>query len=251
MNYQNIPRSDKIVKRAFVPKLDALLYFDYKNIEPRLLAFYLHAIGDPGLAHSISSGEDVYVSLARSALGITGRNLTDDERQVGKTIFLAMCYGGGAPTLMRNLGIEYQEARDILDTFHENLPGVNALKVSLEATMQERGYIKTLYGRHLRPLEDRKAINALIQGCAADVMKAALIRIYTGMGGMQSHMVSVVHDEVQIDADASEIEALMERVPAWMIEPQVDPIVPILVDREISYTTWADKVPYDERRAVA
>lgn len=251
MNYQNIPRSDKIVKRAFVPKLDALLYFDYKSIEPRLLAYYLHMLGDPGLAQSICSGEDVYVSLARSALGIAGRPLSDEERQVGKTIYLAMCYGGGAPTLMRNLGIEYPEARDILDTFHENMPGIKTLQFTLATRLQERGYIETLYKRQLRPLEDRKAINALIQGSAADVMKAALVRLHREMADMTSHMVSVVHDEVQIDAIESEIPVLVERVPEWMREQQVNPIVPILVDCEISYTNWAEKAPYEERRAVA
>jgi DNA polymerase-1 len=242
MNYQNIPRSDKVVKQAFIPKLDALLLCDYKNIEPRLLAFYLDSIGDPGLVNAIKAGEDVYESLARSALGIQGE-ITDEQRQVGKTVYLAMCYGGGTPTLERNLGISYTQARQILDRFRMAMPSMGKLNQALAETLQRRGYITTLYGRHLHP-DPRKAINALVQGCAADVMKAALVRLDAALVEKESHMVSVIHDEVIFDCVEGELPWLAENVPVLMRDERVHSVVPIEVDVEVSRTTWAEKEKY-------
>lgn len=252
MNFQNIPRSDKTVKRGIVPKLDALLFFDYKNIEPRLLAYYLAMLGDKSLANVFERGEDIYVALARPALAIYDRDLTDEERQVGKVLYLSICYGGGAPTVMRQLNVSFPEARGILDSFHENMPGVRLLQRSIEVRLQERGYITTLFGRHLRPLEDRKALNALIQGCAADLMRSALVKVHRGLGeqACTSHMISVIHDEIILDAIDAEVPRLVELVPGWMRDERVHTVVPILVDCEISRTTWADKTEYREEVAV-
>lgn len=250
MNFQNIPRSDKTVKRGIVPKLDALLYFDYSQIELRLLAYYMAELGDDSMAKVIRAGEDLHRASAIGALKLAGEP-TDEERQVGKVLNFSIVYGGGAPTLMRQLGITYPEAREILDAYHERWPGIGMVQRSINGRVQERGYITTLYGRHLHPESEHKALNALVQGCAADVMKAALVRIHRGISSFLSHMVNVVHDEVQIDAVGSEILQLVNAVPEWMRDDRVHAVVPILVDCEMTTTNWADKRPYDERILVA
>jgi DNA polymerase I len=247
VNFQNIPRSDKVVKAAFVPKLDAFLFFDYKQIEPRLLAFYLHSIGDTKLADTLNQGVDTYTAIVR---GIYNKeDLTDEERQTGKILFLSLMYGGGIGTVMRQFGVSSGEAKRMVDSFHRAWPGVRLLQNHIERRIDERGYITTLYGRHLHPESPHKAINALIQGCAADIMRHALIRVGTELSDdpdVQAHMVSVIHDEIIIDAPREEVPWLVEDIPVWMDCEQVSKVVPIYVDVEVSTTTWADKIPYEK-----
>ena len=222
-----------------MPKLDAFLFFDYKQIEPRLLAFYLHTIGDTKLADTLNQGVDTYTAIVR---GIYNKEeLTDEERQTGKVLFLSLMYGGGIGTVMRQFGVSAAEAKRRVEQFHRAWPGVRLLQSAIERRLSERGYITTLYGRHLHPESPHKAINALIQGCAADIMRAALIEVASGLAPFRSHMVSVVHDEIIIDAAQDEIPELVEFVPQWMDCKRVSEIVPINVDVEISPTTWADK----------
>lgn len=274
MNFQNIPRSDKVVKTAFVPKLDAFLFFDYKQIEPRLLAWYLHSIGDTKLADTLNQGVDTYTAIVR---GIYRKDdITDEERQTGKTLFLSLMYGGGIGTVMRQFDVSAAEAKRMVEQFHKAWPGVRLLQAAIERRIEQRGYITTLFGRHLHPESPHKAINALIQGCAADIMRHALIRVHymlnegqiVGLAHGQhgdpngesycktirqpykSHMVSVIHDEIIIDAYRHEIRQLTESVPRWMDESRVSKIVPIYVDVEMSTTTWADKAPYREESLV-
>jgi len=104
MNVQNIPRSQKDVKRAFEPKLDAFLFFDYKAIEVRLLAYYLsRGINDNSLANEINNGADPHLVTAQGLYA--SERITDDQRQVGKTLNFSIIYGGGTPTIMRQLGL--------------------------------------------------------------------------------------------------------------------------------------------------
>jgi len=251
VNIQNIPRSDKVVKRAFRPKLDALLYFDYEQIELRLLAYYMASLGDPSMASAIWDGKDLHTESAMAALGLP--SVTDEQRQVGKTLNFSMVYGGGRPTLMKQLGISFEEAGQLLRKFHARWPGIQLVQnviseqIAARTTPDEPGYITTLWGRHLHPESDHKALNALVQGCAADLMRAALVKVHRHLDSnlMASHLVNQVHDELQIDAVASEIPYLVEVVPRLMDHPPVSEIVPIGTDCEISFSTWADKQAYD------
>lgn len=246
MNFQNIPRSDKVVKAAFIPKLDAFMFFDYKQIEPRLLAFYLHSIGDTTLTDVLNTGVDTYTAIVR---GIYRKeDLTDEERQTGKVLFLSLMYGGGIGTVMRQFGVAAPQAKRMVDEFHSAWPGVRLLAAAIEQRIARRGYITTLYGRHLHPESPHKAINALIQGCAADIMRHALIKVHNGLREdcLHAHMVSVIHDEIIIDAPMDELPILAEKVPQWMDCERVSKVVPIFVDIEWSTTTWADKQPYQE-----
>lgn len=249
MNIQNIPRKDKVVKQAFLPKLDALLCFDYKQIEPRLLAYFLAlTIGDTTLAERIMSGEDPYTVIVQTYYD--GRtDLTDEERQTGKRLFLSLMYGGGVSTVMVQFGVDYPTAKVMVDKFHKAWPGIRMLERSIMSVVNERGYLKTLAGRHLVPESEHKAINTLIQGSAAEIMRESLVKVHHYLEGnlMASHIVLSIHDEIDLDAALPEIPHLVEVIPPMMTDyPAINEIVPIEVDCEISFTTWADKDSYRE-----
>ena len=253
MNFQNIPRDDKVVKRAIVPKLGALSYFDYSQIEPRLTAYFASKIGHDEFAELIRGGVDSYTAVARL---ITGKDeVTPDERQQWKRVYLSLLYGGGVNTIQEQRpDLSRAGARKIIDTFHDNWPAVRALQDDVIRVAARRGYIKSLGGRrlHMEEFGEHKLLNKLIQGSAADVMKEALIRIHFGLreAGVDSHMVSVVHDEAQLDGPVREVPVLHELVPPLMqnVFPQVNEVVPILVEHEVTTTSWADKVDYEEWR---
>lgn len=247
MNIQNIPRSDKVVKRAFVPKLDAFLFFDYEQIELRLLAYYMASLGEPSMAQAIIDGKDLHTESAMAAL--RKELLTDEERQVGKTLNFSMVYGGGRPTLMRQLGVTFHDATGLLRNFHARWPGISLVQTAIEARLKERGYITTLWGRHLHPESEHKALNALVQGCAADLMRSALVKVHEHLDSnlMASHLVLTIHDELVLDAAEAEIPGLVEVVPTLMDYAPVSELVPIGADCEISRTTWAEKETYDGR----
>jgi DNA polymerase-1 len=246
VNVQNIPRTQKDVKRAFVPKLDAFLFFDYKAIEVRLLAYYLAAaIGDDSLATEINNGADPHANTAR---GLYNTNeVSDEQRQVGKTLNFSIIYGGGTPTIMRQLGVSFTEARRLLKAYHDTRPGIKRLNQNIGETLLARGYIQSLYGRHLHVQEEHKALNALIQGSAADLMRDSVVRVWERLlnGDFMSHMVNIVHDEIIIDADKEEINTLVTLIPSLMGNKTVEKFVNIDTDCEISYTNWAEKSTYE------
>jgi DNA polymerase I len=244
MNVQNIPRSQKDVKRAFQPKLDAFVFFDYKAIEVRLLAYYLAAaIQDRSLAQEINAGLDPH---AETAKGLYQQDKIDDEqRQVGKTLNFSIIYGGGTPTIMRQLGIDYKEAKRLLAAYHATRPGIKQLNEQISQTLDQRGYISNLYGRRLHIDEHHKALNALIQGSAADLMRDSVVKVSKFLDNhMASHIVNIVHDEIIIDADKNEISHLVTHIPLMMGNKTVERYVSIDTDCEISYTNWAEKEEY-------
>lgn len=243
MNVQNIPRSQKDVKRAFVPKLDAFFFFDYKAIEVRLLAYYLHrGINDASLANEIANGLDPHLVTAQ---GLYGRSdISDEERQVGKTLNFSIIYGGGTPTIMRQLGVEYKEARRLLKAYHETRPGISLLNESIAKTLGTRDYIQSLYGRRLHVTEPHKALNALIQGSAADLMRDAVVKVDKFLEPLSSHIVNIIHDEIMLDASQSDYTLLTENIPRLMDNSRVSEIVPVEVDCEWSTTNWAEKEEY-------
>ena len=245
MNVQNIPRTQKDVKRAFVPKLDAFLFFDYKAIEVRLLAYYLAAaIGDHSLATEINNGADPHKITAQGLYGLD--EVSEEQRQAGKTLNFSIIYGGGTPTIMRQLGVDYKEARRLLNAYHKTRPGIKTLNNKIAQTLAERKYIQSLYGRHLNVKEEHKALNALIQGSAADLMRDAVVRVYETLNDKHAtHIVNIVHDEIILDASVNEIPALVKTIPNLMGNKTVEEFVNIETDTEISWTNWADKEPYN------
>jgi DNA polymerase-1 len=245
VNVQNIPRSQKDVKRAFVPKLDAFLFFDYTAIEVRLLAYYLaRAIGDMSLSSEINNGADPHRITAQ---GLFQReDISDEDRQVGKTLNFSIIYGGGTPTIMRQLGVSYTEARDLLRAYHTTRPGIKLLNNTISETLAARGYIQSLYGRRLHVTEEHKALNALIQGSAADLMRNSVVNVDKYLNAnYATHIVNIVHDEIILDTDKNEIDELVTIIPNLMGNKLVEQFVNINVDCEISFTNWANKEEYE------
>jgi DNA polymerase-1 len=255
LNLQTLPRTELVIKRAFVPKLDAFLSADYSNIELRLLAFYLDSIGYPEMVEVFKAGADLHEETARSLFGVS--EVSKEQRHVAKTLNFSIVYGGGVPTLVRQgVAEDGKQAMEMLRAYHGKWPGIGweskrapakngTLVAAIKETLEKRGWITTLYGRHLKPKETHKALNALVQGCAADLAKQALVNIHHGLkaGGYQSHLVNFIHDEVVLDAAADELDALSELVPDWMVDERVDAVVPIRPECDVSWTTLADKEP--------
>lgn len=248
-----------MVKRAFVPKLGMLHFFDYSQIEPRLAAYFAAKIGYPELAEALRGGEDVYTSIARLATGKT--DITPEERQVWKRVFLAILYGAGVRRVRETwveetkTQISEAQAKKIYQQFHANWPAVRDLQDSVIHTAQTRGYIRALDGRHLHPEEhgEHKLLNKLIQGSAAGIMKKAVINVHRHLQSdpdMQTHAVSVVHDELILDGPPHEAAWVHKDVPRIMAEAAPEDVlqtVPILVDHEVSTTNWAEKEAYADQ----
>lgn len=251
-----MPRSEKLIKGAFRPKLDYLLFADYSQIEYRLLAYYLAAhLDDHTMANNFKAGIDPHSATARIMLGLPDdAELTDDQRQVGKVGNFSIIYMGGVPTLVRQLGCGEAEAGALLKKLRAGMPGARDLLDALITTYHERGYVMSIAGRHLTPdpgVIERKGqrraesalLNYLIQGSAAELIRHALIKVHRFLAdqSLRSHVVNVVHDEMQIDGVERELSALLDAIPVCMGDETVEAFVPIVVDIEISRTSWADK----------
>jgi DNA polymerase-1 len=224
--------------------LDAFLFFDYKAIEVRLLAYYLAAaINDHSLANEINDGSDPHAVTARGLYNTD--SITDEQRQVGKTLNFSIIYGGGARTIMSQLDVKYTEARRLLKAYHTTRPGIALLNDNIAATLEHKKYIKSLYGRRLHITENHKALNALIQGSAADLMRDSVVRVTRLLDAKYAtHIVNIVHDEIILDATTSEISTLVNTIPTLMGNKTVERFVSIETDCEISTTNWADKEAY-------
>jgi len=262
VNFQNIPRDDKVVKRAFVPRDGNVLhFFDYKQIEPRLLAYFAAKKGDPALAQRIRDGYDPYTAILTS---IYGENITEAQRQEGKILFLSLMYGGGVKTVMLQFGVSAAEAKKMIRNFHASLPVVRRLQDGVVATAAARGYIRTPWGRHLHLEEygEHKLLNKLIQGSAAHLMKRAMLAVDDALQGAVTEWagggimgLSVVHDELILEGPHSEAKRMHDTIPFLMTDvalgdTDIGSVVPILVDHEVASTSMADKRSYEDYRAI-
>lgn len=249
MNFQNVPRSLKEVKAGFVPKQDAFMFFDYSNIELRILAYYLATtLDDWSMADEFIKGQDLHLNTAIGIFNVPYAQITEELRQKAKILNFSVVYGGGVPTLIRQ-GIvsDYESGKKLLKNFHSTRPGIKILRERIIQRIDEVGYILTPWGSRLHPLEDHKALNVLIQGCAADLMRHGIRSVcnHVRLNSLASHIVNVVHDEIMMDCVRGEILRLHENVPKLMVYEQLNDIVPIKTSVEISHTNWADKFDYD------
>ena len=226
-NLHNIPvRSDegRVFRTAFVPSPDTeLLVADYNQIELRCIA---HLAADPGLIEAFTSGQDIHNATASRVFDVAADDVTLDQRSKAKMVSYGLAYGMEAYGLGQRLGIPTEEASVILDAYFEAFPNVKAY---MDATVQEarkNGYTETLFGRRrpipellnsnwrIRQAGERQAMNAGIQGLAADIFKVALVRIDAALeeAGHRSELVLQVHDEVIVEVPADERDAVGELV---------------------------------------
>jgi DNA polymerase I len=240
--------------------------FDYSQIEPRIFGYFTaKALKDDTVATWYREGRDVYREIAAAVYGKPAEEITDDERQNGKIWFLMSLYGAGPKKVSEAVGMSYSEAKKFYLQFHEGLPQIKRLSNpkpkseramkhwtpgALERVYAKRGYLKTPLGMHLHAEQfgEFKLLNKLIQGTAAGVQKVAMIRVddWIFSSGIESRMVSQVHDSLIFDGPVHEVPLLHEHVPQLMREDWLTEVIPVEVDHEVSTTTWADKIPYDE-----
>lgn len=248
MNLQNIPRSLKEVKAGFIPKLDNFLFFDYSNIELRILGYYLATtLGDYSVADEFTNGEDLHRNTAIGIFNVPPNEITEEQRQRAKVLNFSIVYGGGIPTLIRQgIAKDYAEAKRIKSAFHATRPGISLLVKAIIKRYDEVGYIQTPWGSRLHPMDDHKALNVLIQGCAADLMRHGIreVSLYLRSNGLTSHIVNVVHDEIMLDVKRGELFRLCANVPDLMKYEKINDIIPIECSTEIAYDNWANKEAY-------
>ena len=222
-NLHNIPvRSEegRQFRRAFVPAAGCvLLIADYNQIELRCIA---HLASDPGLIHAFASGQDIHNATAARVFSVEPGGVTVDQRSKAKMVSYGLAYGMEAYGLGQRLGIATDEADVILKAYFQAFPNVRAYMDETVRQARERGYTETLFGRRrpipelsnsnfrIRQAGERQAMNAGIQGLAADIFKVALVRIDQALeqGGYASRLVLQVHDEVLVEVPEAEREAI-------------------------------------------
>ena len=252
-NLHNIPVRSEIgraFRRAFVPAPGyELLVADYNQIELRCIA---HLAEDPGLLEAFASGRDIHTATAARVFGVDPSEVTVDQRSKAKMVSYGLAYGMEAYGLAQRLGIPTEEAQGILDAYFEAFPAVRAYMERTVAEARERGYTETLFGRRrripelsspnyrIRQAGERQAMNAGIQGLAADIFKVALVRLDRALeaGGFGSRLILQVHDEVLVELVPSEREPVT-RIVLEAMTGAFDLRVPLEVNLAIG-PTWAD-----------
>ena len=227
-NLQNIPVRDDMgrrIRKAFVPSNEQhlLLSADYSQVELRLMA---HLSGDKSLIEAFQQGEDIHAATAAKLFHKEIAEVTSDERRKAKTANFGIIYGISAFGLAQRLDIPRKEAKELIDGYFESYPKVKEYMERAVADAREKGYVTTAFGRRrilrdidsrnavARGVAERNAINAPIQGSAADIMKLAMVEIYRRFRaeGIRSKMILQVHDEVIVDMLREEQEAVIRIV---------------------------------------
>ena len=244
-NLQNIPiRTERGMKirEAFVPSDPEgwIVSADYSQIELRLMA---HLSGDEHLVAGFAHGADVHRATAARIFHLNPEDVTAEQRRHAKVANFGIIYGISAFGLAQRMGIPRSEARAFIDEYFRSYPGVKAYMDRVIAQAREQGYVETLFGRKrflpdinsknptARGLAERNAINAPIQGGAADIIKLAMIAVYRRFEkeGLQSKMVLQVHDELVFDVVPQERDRVMEIVKQEM-EGVCTLAVPLIVE---------------------
>jgi DNA polymerase I len=243
-NLQNIPirtEDGRRIRRAFVaPPGRKLVACDYSQIELRIMA---HLSQDPGLLRAFASGADIHRATAAEVFGRPLEAVTANERRAAKAINFGLMYGMGAFGLARQLGIGRAEAQDYIALYFSRYPGVRDFMERTRAQAHERGYVETVFGRRLyleyinsrnaaqRAGAERAAINAPMQGTAADIIKRAMIDVDAWLAGHRARalMILQVHDELVFEVDEDFVPALVEEVKRRMAAA-AQLSVPLVVD---------------------
>lgn len=245
---QNIPkRKDKRIRRAFIPRDGStLLFFDYDQVEYRLFAHYCQ---DPFLIEAIKKGWDVHRATAAMIYGVEYEDVTEEQRDRGKTINFGLIYGLGKEALALALKLTIDQAAELKRLYFRKLPTADDFIRMVQKVCKQRGWIKNFYGRRrrLKPEEVYKAVNALIQGAAADLMKQAMVRVQALLDKYSDDIagiVCVVHDELIIEVRDEFVDELAPLIKEAMADVATFR-VPITCDCKRSAPNWGDKATFD------
>ena len=230
-NLQNIPirtPEGRRIRQAFVaPEGSVLLAADYSQIELRIMA---HLSGDEGLCEAFAQDEDVHRATAAEVFGVALGEVTPDQRRSAKAINFGLMYGMSAFGLGKQLGIPRGQAQEYVDLYFERYPRVKAFMDRTRAEAGDKGYVETVFGRRLylpdinasnsqrRQYAERSAINAPMQGTAADIIKRAMIRVHDWLAGdkVDARMIMQVHDELVFETAEGDAERVRQNVTEIM-----------------------------------
>ncbi|GAB2489921.1 DNA polymerase I [Comamonas humi] len=232
-NLQNIPvrtAEGRRVREAFVaPEGRVIASADYSQIELRIMA---HISGDENLLKAFRDGVDVHRATAAEVFGVAPDEVSSEQRRYAKVINFGLIYGMSSFGLARNLGIENKAAAAYIDKYFQRYPGVKAYMDETKAQAKERGYVETVFGRRLylpeinspngprRSAAERAAINAPMQGTAADLIKKAMVRVQQVLDAERPDvlMIMQVHDELVFELPASQEAWVRDTIPRLMAE---------------------------------
>mgnify|MGYP003665457044 FL=1 len=244
-NLQNIPvRSEegRRIREAFIAdEGKVLLSLDYSQIELRILA---HIADIPALKEAFEDGQDIHAATASEMFSVALADMTPDVRRQAKAINFGVIYGISGFGLARNLRIPRAEAQGFIDRYFERFPGIRTYMDATTAFGKAHGYVETLFGRRIHTPEidakgpragfaKRAAINAPIQGTAADIIRRAMVRMPEAIAGLPAKMLLQVHDELVFEVEDSAVEevtAVARAVMEGACEPAVKIDVPLVVD---------------------
>ena len=243
-NLQNIPirsAEGRQIRQAFVvPKGQVMVAADYSQIELRIMA---HLSKDEGLLNAFATGQDVHKATAAEVFGVTVEQVSSDQRRSAKAINFGLIYGMSAFGLAKQLGISRAQSQDYIGRYFTRYPGVQEYMDHTKAIAAEQGYVETIYGRRLylpdikasnaiaRQAAERTAINAPMQGTAADIIKRAMVSVdaWLASSGLNARMTMQVHDELIFEVDASQVDKLVVGIKSAM-EGAAELLVPLIVD---------------------
>ncbi len=244
-NLQNIPIREergKEIRKSFVPSSsdNVLLAADYSQIELRLMA---HMSGDSNLIDAFVKGQDIHTSTAARIFGISPEEVSKEQRRKAKTANFGIIYGISAFGLSQRLNIPRKEAGELIDNYFKTYSNVKTYMTNVIGQSKKTGYVKTIMGRKrylpdinsanalVRGMAERNAINAPIQGSAADIIKLAMINIHSQLNKKNylSKMILQVHDELIFDVNKNELDDIKKLVKFEM-ENAVKLKVPLIVE---------------------
>jgi DNA polymerase-1 len=261
-NLQNIPIRTELgrqVRRAFVAEPGWMLVAaDYSQVELRVMA---HISGDDGLLDAFARGEDIHATTAAAILGVPLQDVTSDMRRLAKAVNFGLSYGQTAYGLAQATDKTQAEAEDFIKTYFERFPKVREYIDTTKALATRQGYVETLLGRrryfpellpgskathNVRQAAERMAINAPIQGTAADIIKIAMIRLHRDLleRDSESRMILQVHDELVVEVPDAQIDAIAALTRQTM-EGAFELDVPLKVDVKIGQN-WEEMKDIDE-----
>ncbi len=230
-NLQNIPirtAEGRRIREAFIaPPGCRIVSADYSQIELRIMA---HISGDEGLLAAFAAGEDIHRATASEVFGVPLGEVTAEQRRYAKVINFGLIYGMSAYGLASNLGIDKDMARSFIERYFTRYPGVSKYMERTRGEAKRQGYVETVFGRRLwlaeinspngprRAAAERAAINAPMQGTAADLIKLAMIAVHGWLlrDGLKSRLVMQVHDELVFEVPEDELDRVRIQVPALM-----------------------------------
>ncbi|HJV06874.1 MAG TPA: DNA polymerase I [Chromobacteriaceae bacterium] len=230
-NLQNIPvrtAEGRRVREAFIAEPgNVIVSADYSQIELRIMA---HLSGDAGMLKAFASGEDIHRATAAEVFGVGLADVSSEQRRASKAINFGLIYGMSAFGLAAQLGIERTAAQQYIDRYFMRYPGVAEYMQTTREQAREQGYVETVFGRRLylpeirasnparRAGAERAAINAPMQGTAADLIKLAMIAVqgWLDEGQLASRMIMQVHDELVLEVPQAELALVKEKLPQLM-----------------------------------